>query len=82
MPETSSMHSMMPKVRVYHNLLVHKERRLSLLTLILVYFHQLDEYARLCGFPDGVLVKIAQVQKYTIQTAGKAAEVEVSPISE
>lgn len=41
-----------------------------------------DEYARLCGFPDGILVKIGQVQKYTLQTAGKAAEVEVPPISE
>ena len=34
-----------------------------------------DEYAILCGFPEGVLNKIQQVRDYTLKAAGAAGEV-------
>mmetsp|Transcript_22847 Transcript_22847/g.43467 ORF Transcript_22847/g.43467 Transcript_22847/m.43467 type:complete len:371 (+) Transcript_22847:424-1536(+) len=40
-----------------------------------------DEYAALCGFPEGLLNKIHQVRDFTLKTAGTAGEVVDAPKS-
>ena len=41
-----------------------------------------DEYAKMVGFPDGVLNKIEQVHRYALKSAGPAGEAAKTPAAE